>query len=126
MGTNHIALRSAILRRHWPFTGGFEPHGKSDAMAFVDLGNHSSLCRRGGIRTQIRAATSVSSSMTRRQPGAPSTLPAYHEIVGYDNIQFTKAPNVLRGMGLTHLTKNDSAKKELAKKGMALDPDILP
>jgi hypothetical protein len=39
------------------------------------------------------------------------------EIVGYDNIQFTKAPNVLRGMGLTHLTKNDSAKKELAKKG---------
>jgi len=26
------------------------------------------------------------------------------EIVGYDNIQFTKAPNVLRGMGLTHLT----------------------
>jgi len=41
------------------------------------------------------------------------------EIVGYDNIQFTKAPNVLRGMGLPHLTKNDGAKKELAEKGMA-------
>src|SRR4029077_1400473 len=41
------------------------------------------------------------------------------EIVGYDNIQFTKAPNVLRGMGLTQLTKNESAKKELAEKGMA-------
>jgi lactoylglutathione lyase len=41
------------------------------------------------------------------------------EIVGYDNIQFTKAPNVLRGMGLTHLTKNENAKKELAGKGMA-------
>jgi lactoylglutathione lyase len=41
------------------------------------------------------------------------------EIVGYDNIQFTKAPNVLRGMGLTHLTKNENAKKELAEKGMA-------
>ena len=27
------------------------------------------------------------------------------EIVGYDNIQFTKAPHVLRGMGLTHLAK---------------------
>jgi hypothetical protein len=38
---------------------------------------------------------------------------------GY-NIQFTKAPNVLRGMGLTHLTKNESAKKGLAEKGMAL------
>jgi hypothetical protein len=32
----------------------------------------------------------------------------------------TKAPNVLCGMGLTHLTKNESAKKELAEKGMAL------
>ena len=42
------------------------------------------------------------------------------EIVGYDNIQFTKAPNVLRGMGLTHLAKNEHAKQELAKKGMAV------
>jgi hypothetical protein len=43
------------------------------------------------------------------------------EIVGYDNIQFTKAPNVLRGMGLMHLGKNEKAKRELAEKGMALD-----
>ena len=41
------------------------------------------------------------------------------EIVGYDNIQFTKAPNVLRGMGLSHLSKNEKAIKELADKGMA-------
>jgi len=41
------------------------------------------------------------------------------EIVGYDNIQFTKAPNVLRGMGLAHLSKNKSAIKELKDKGMA-------
>ena len=41
------------------------------------------------------------------------------EIVGYDNIQFTKAPHVLRGMGLTHLSKNEQAIKELAAKGMA-------
>jgi lactoylglutathione lyase len=43
------------------------------------------------------------------------------EIVGYDNIQFSKAPNVLRGMGLTRLVKNEKAKKELADKGMAPD-----
>ena len=42
------------------------------------------------------------------------------EIVGYDNIQFTKAPNVLRGMGLTHLAKNERAKQELAAKGMSV------
>jgi len=40
------------------------------------------------------------------------------EIVGYDNIQFTKAPNVLRGMGLSHLSKSEKATKELIDKGM--------
>ena len=40
------------------------------------------------------------------------------EIIEYSNIQFTKAPNVMRGMGLA-LAKNDKAKKELADKGMA-------
>ena len=40
------------------------------------------------------------------------------EIVAYENIQFSKAPNVLRGMGLMHLSKNDTAIKELAEKGM--------
>jgi hypothetical protein len=30
------------------------------------------------------------------------------EIVGYDNIQFTKAPNVLRGMGLTPVKERES------------------
>src|SRR6266436_4701191 len=40
------------------------------------------------------------------------------EIIEYSNIQFTKAPGVMRGMGLA-LAKNDKAKKELADKGMA-------
>jgi len=43
------------------------------------------------------------------------------EIIGYDNIQFSKAENVLRGMKLSHLAKNASALKELADKGMAPD-----
>ncbi len=41
------------------------------------------------------------------------------EIVGYDNVQFTKAASVLRGMGLQQLTKNDKAMQELMKKDMA-------
>jgi catechol 2,3-dioxygenase-like lactoylglutathione lyase family enzyme len=40
------------------------------------------------------------------------------EIIEYSNIQFTKAPGVMRGMGLA-LDKNDKARKELADKGMA-------
>ncbi len=43
------------------------------------------------------------------------------EIIEYSNIQFTKAPHVLRGMGLA-LDKNDKAKSELADKGMAEAP----
>jgi hypothetical protein len=41
------------------------------------------------------------------------------EIVGYEDIQFSKAPNVLNGMGLTTLSKNARAMQELAAKGMA-------
>src|SRR5690242_20889134 len=40
------------------------------------------------------------------------------EIIEYSNIQFTKAPQVLRGMGLA-LAKNEKAQRELADKGMA-------
>lgn len=40
------------------------------------------------------------------------------EIIEYANIQFTKAANVMRGMGLA-LAKNDKARQELAEKGMA-------
>src|ERR1700720_240409 len=40
------------------------------------------------------------------------------EIIEYSNIQFTKSPGVMRGMGLA-LDKNDKAKKELADKGMS-------
>ena len=40
------------------------------------------------------------------------------EVIEYSNIQFTKAPQVLRGMGLA-LAKNEKARAELAEKGMA-------
>ena len=40
-------------------------------------------------------------------------------IVGYENIQFTKAHNVLRGMGLGSMKKSEDAMRELTEKGMA-------
>jgi hypothetical protein len=48
------------------------------------------------------------------------------EIIGYQNIQFTKADNVLRGMGLSHLRKNEEAVRELAEKGMAPEAEAEP
>ena len=43
------------------------------------------------------------------------------EITTYRNIQFSKADHVLRGMGLGHLTKTESALAELRAKNMAPD-----
>ena len=43
------------------------------------------------------------------------------EVVEYADVQFTKAPHVLRGMGLG-LRKSDKARRELADKGMERGP----
>ena len=44
------------------------------------------------------------------------------EIVSYQNVRFTKAPEVLAGMGIEDPGKNDQARAELEKAGMARDP----
>jgi hypothetical protein len=41
------------------------------------------------------------------------------EVVDYADIQFTKAPHILHGMGLD-LRKTEKAQRELAQKGMAV------
>ena len=43
------------------------------------------------------------------------------EIVGYDNIQFTKAPQRAARHGADASAKNEKAIKELADKGMAVE-----
>jgi lactoylglutathione lyase len=40
------------------------------------------------------------------------------EVVEYRDIQYTKAPEVLRGMSLSRLEKSVDAKKQLAEKGI--------
>ncbi len=40
------------------------------------------------------------------------------EVVNYQNIKFSKTDNVLKGMGLGDLEKNDNAKKNLAADGL--------
>ena len=41
------------------------------------------------------------------------------QVVEYAEIQFTKAPEVLRGMGLGDLKKTEKALEELRRKGLA-------
>ena len=68
-----------MSRRHWPFMSGFS---NSSFAARVTrwhssiLAINSSPYRRRRIGIEMPDATSVSLSMTRKQPGARSTLPA--------------------------------------------------
>ena len=139
IGFNHVALEVADIEEALTFYGHlfkFELRSKSDSMAFIDLGDQFLALQKG--RTQPaddgrhfglvvddkRAAReALVAAGVKLLPGPfLDFLDPWGnriEIVGYDNIQFTKAPNVLRGMGLAHLSKNEIAIKELSAKGMA-------
>ena len=139
VGFNHVALEVGDIDAALEFYAGFvdfELRGKSDAMAFIDLGDQFLALQKG--RTQpkddgrhfglvVSDKEAVRSSL---QAMGVEVLPGRFldfldpwgnriEIVGYDNIQFTKAANVLRGMDLEGLEKTDGAMQELADKGMA-------
>jgi len=139
VGFNHVALEVGDIEAALVFYGrlfDFELRSKSDSMAFIDLGDQFIALQRG--RTQSaddgrHFGLVVDDKEVARKALADAgiaTLPGPFldfldpwgnriEIVGYENIQFTKAPNVLRGMGLAHLSKNATAIKELTDKGMA-------
>ncbi len=141
IGFNHIALEVGDIEEALAFYGrlfSFELRSKSDSMAFIDLGDQFIALQKG--RRQPADDGRHFGLVVDDNDAARKTLKAADvaildgpfldfrdpwgnrvEIVAYDNIQFTKAPNVLRGMGLTHLDKNEKAKKELAEKGMAGD-----
>jgi lactoylglutathione lyase len=141
IGFNHVALEVGDIEEALAFYGRlfrFELRGKSDSMAFIDLGDQFIALQKG--RRQAADDGRHFGLVVDDREAAREVLEAAGvtilegpfldfrdswgnrvEIVGYDNVQFTKAPNVLRGMGLTHLAKNEKAKKELAEKGMALE-----
>lgn len=143
VGFNHVALEVGDIEEALAFYGRlfkFELRGKSDAMAFIDLGDQFIALQKGRSQSADEGrhfGLVVDDKETARQAIEAAGVALIDgpfvdfrdpwgnriEIVGYDNVQFTKAPNVLRGMGLMHLAKNDSAKKELAAKGMAAASD---
>jgi lactoylglutathione lyase len=140
VGFNHVALEVGDIEEALAFYGRlfrFELRGKSDIMAFIDLGDQFIALQKGrrqpaddgrhvGLvvddKEAARKALDAAGVVLIGGPFLDFRDPWGNriEIVGYDNIQFTKAPNVLRGMGLTHLAKNAQAKKELAEKGMSV------
>jgi predicted enzyme related to lactoylglutathione lyase len=139
VGFNHVALEVGDIEEALAFYGrlfDFRLRGRSDASAFIDLGDQFLALQKG--RTQppddgrhlglvvddkdaVRKALADAGIEPLPGPFLDFLDPWGNriEIVAYDNIQFTKAPNVLRGMGLAQLSKNETAIKELTDKGMA-------
>ena len=141
VGLNHVALEVGDLDEALAFYGrlfDFELRGRTDTAAFIDLGDQFLALQTGrsqavdegrhfGLMVDDKDAVRRSLEEVGIAP-LPGPFLDFRdpwgnrvEIVGYENVQFAKAPYVLRGMGLTHLSKGAKAIKELTDKGMAPD-----
>jgi lactoylglutathione lyase len=141
VGFNHVALEVGDIEEALAFYGSFLDFGlreKSDTDAFIDLGDQFLALSKGrrqnaddsrhfGLVVDDKEAVrrTLEDMGVKILPGPfLDFLDPWGnriEIVSYQNIQFTKAAHVLRGMGLTALRKSESAIKELVEKGMAPD-----
>src|SRR6266699_2589662 len=126
VGFNHVALEVGDIEEALAFYGRlfeFKLRGKSADMAFIDLGDQFLALQKGrrqpgddgrhfGLvvddKEAVRAALTVAGAKILPGRFLDFLDPWGNriEIVGYDNIQFTKAPHVLRGMGLADLAKS--------------------
>ncbi|HEU5019105.1 MAG TPA: VOC family protein [Pseudolabrys sp.] len=139
MGVNHVAIEVGDVDEALAFYGRlfeFELRGRSETAAFIDLGDQFVALQEGRTQTAddgrhfglvVDDKDAVREAMKK---AGVKALPGRFldfldpwgnrvEIVGYDNIQFTKTANVLRGMGLAQLAKTEKALAELREKGMA-------
>ncbi len=138
LGINHVVLEVGDLDKALEFYGAifeFKLRGKGDHNAFIDLGDQFiqlTLGKTGGPDTKrhfgfvvddrepIRDALKelgvepLDQRLNFRDPWGNRI-----EVVPYEGIQFTKAPNVLKGMGVAYLKKTADAIKELNEKGMS-------
>ncbi len=138
LGINHVVLEVDDLDKALEFYGAlfqFELRGKSEHNAFIDLGDQfiqltlgrsqvADTKRHFGFVVDDRDAVkramdrlgieSINDRMNILDPWGNRI-----EIVSYDDVQFTKAENILKGMGIEPLEKTANAIDELKKKGMA-------
>ncbi len=136
VGINHVALEVGDLEAALAFYGEIFELGAVDrepGMAFIDMGDQFLALSEGrsqapdearhfGLVVDDKAATRAV-----LEAHAVEILPGPRlnfvdpwgnqiQIVDYRDIQFTKAPPVIRGMGLDHLRKRDSAIRQLRAK----------
>ena len=137
VGVNHIAVEVADIDEALEFYGrvfDFTLRGRGRGMAFIDMGDQFIALSAG--RTQEpdshrhiglvvddldAARRSLEEAGARILPGRGLDFldpwGNHFQVVEYRQIQFTKAPEIARGMGL-ELDKSPEAIKELREKGL--------
>jgi catechol 2,3-dioxygenase-like lactoylglutathione lyase family enzyme len=139
IGINHVALEVGDVDQALDWYGRFfefELRGRAGArMAFIDMGDQfialaagrtqpRDQARHFGLvvddKERVRAAlqdagvgVQASGSLDFLDPWGNHV-----QVVDYRDIQFTKAPPVLRAMGIDRLPKTDAAREELRRKGV--------
>jgi lactoylglutathione lyase len=139
VGINHIALEVGDIDEALAWYGRFfefDLRGRiGSRMAFIDMGDQFiALARRSerepdaarhfGLVVDDKEAVREALAGAGVRVTSPPSLDFHDpwgnsvQVVDYREIQFTKAPEILRGMGL-ELEKTEQAKAELREKGLA-------
>jgi catechol 2,3-dioxygenase-like lactoylglutathione lyase family enzyme len=138
VGVNHIALEVGDVQEALAFYGkifDFELRGQGPGRAFIDMGDQFIALMEGGRHERDKhrhfgLVVDDRSGVRELAKAAGATMldgdfldfldPWGNriQVVEYRDLQFTKAPQVLRGMQLSHLEKSEKAKEELAAKGL--------
>jgi catechol 2,3-dioxygenase-like lactoylglutathione lyase family enzyme len=138
VGINHVALEVGDLEEALSFYGRIfeiELRGRAPGMAFIDIGDQfialsegrtqpSDGARHFGLvvddKEAARAALQEAEVKISGGRGLNFRDPWGNlvQVVDYGDVQFTKAPGVLRGMGLEDLEKRPGALRELSEKGL--------
>jgi catechol 2,3-dioxygenase-like lactoylglutathione lyase family enzyme len=141
VGVNHVALEVGDLDEALAFYGrlfDFTLRGRLPGMAFLDMGDQFLALGEGRKQPTDKHrhfGLVVDDKDTARralEEGGVEILPGRGldfldpwgnrvQIVDYRDIQFSKSPAVLRGMGLHGLGKSERALAELREKGLAED-----
>jgi lactoylglutathione lyase len=139
VGFNHVAVEVGDIEEALDFYGRIfevELRGRGYGMAFIDAGDQFIALSEGRVgpsddHRHIGLVVDDKRAVRRalREAGI-EILPGRGldfldpwgnrwQVVEYGEIQFTKAPEVLRGMGLGDLRKTEKALEELRRKGLS-------
>jgi lactoylglutathione lyase len=139
VGINHVALEVGSVDDALEFYGrifDLELRGRAGRMAFIDMGDQFIALAEGRTQPPDRArhfGLVVDDKEATRQALIDAGVEIQSgrgldfrdpwgnniQVVDYRDIQFTKVPEVLRGMGLNDLKKSDQALAELRDKGLS-------